>query len=113
MPDERKEIKSTTELDKFLSVDAVPEGKEIVFTIKKAWKEEVTHDGMHKKEMLTLDVEESHLILVVNNTSKKTLAKAWGTKLDSWIGKKIAVSKGNIKGKAAKIIRPFTGGQAK
>lgn len=74
----------------YIGAYALPEGQDLLVTIKKVVREIVTSAG-GKKEECTVCHLEGQKPLILNATNGKTIAKLYGPYIEDWAGKSIVL----------------------
>ena len=96
----------------YLGVQCLPEGKDIVLTIKKTDRKEVPNSSGKKEECTILYFEENVKPLVLNKTNCKTMEKLFKTPLiEQWYGGRIQIGSARVNAFGEMVdalrIRPF------
>lgn len=96
----------------YLGAHSLPEGKDLILTIREMKREEVTGENGKKDMCLIAYFHENVKPMVVNKTNCKTLEKLFKTPdIEQWINKAMQVGSArvNVKGEMvdALRIRPF------
>lgn len=97
---------------KWLGAYSLPDGKDIVLSIREMKREEVVGDAGNKEQCLIAYFHENVKPMVVNKTNCKTLEKLFKTPMiEEWSGKQIQVGTERVKAfgemKDSLRIRPF------
>lgn len=76
----------------WLGAYSLPDGKDIILTIKEMKRENVVGNNGKKENLLTAHFEENVKPMVVNKTNCKTMERLFKTPdIEQWIGKQIQV----------------------
>lgn len=74
----------------YLGAYSLPEGKDIVVTIKSIKKEKITGTGGKKEECTVCYFNDSDKPMILNKTNCKIISKVYGTPyMEEWVGLKI------------------------
>ena len=74
----------------FMGSYSLPDGKDVVLTIKETKKDKVANTTGKKEECFVVYFKESDKPMILNRTNCKTLEKIFKTPfIDEWIGKKV------------------------
>jgi len=83
---------------KYLGAYSLPDGKDIVGTIKKVVKEEVVGEQGAKQECIIIYFNEFEKGMVANRTNCKTIEKLYKTPyIEEWTGKKVQIGEEMVK----------------
>lgn len=97
---------------KWLGAYCLPDGKDIVLTIREMKREEVVGDSGNKEQCLIAYFHENSKPMIVNKTNCKTLEKLFKTPIiEEWSNKQIQVGAAQVKAFGSVVdalrIRPF------
>lgn len=98
---------------KWLGAYCLPDGKDVVLTIREMKREEVVGDSGNKEQCLIAYFHENSKPMIVNKTNCKTLEKLFKTPIiEEWSNKQIQVGAAQVKAFGSVVdalrIRPFT-----
>lgn len=97
---------------KWLGAYCLPDGKDIVLTIREMKREEVVGDSGNKEQCLIAYFHENSKPMIINKTNCKTLEKLFKTPIiEEWSNKQIQVGAAQVKAFGSVVdalrIRPF------
>lgn len=97
---------------KWLGAYCLPDGKDVVLTIREMKREEVVGDSGNKEQCLIAYFHENSKPMIVNKTNCKTLEKLFKTPIiEEWSNKQIQVGAAQVKAFGSVVdalrIRPF------
>lgn len=82
----------------YMGAYSLPEGKDVVVTIKELKKEMVTGPNNRKEECFVCYFTDSDKPMILNRTNCKTIEKLYGTAfIEDWPGKKIQLYAASVK----------------
>lgn len=97
---------------KWLGAYCLPDGKDVVLTIREMKREEVVGDSGNKEQCLIAYFHENSKPMIINKTNCKTLEKLFKTPIiEEWSNKQIQVGAAQVKAFGSVVdalrIRPF------
>lgn len=97
---------------KWLGAYCLPDGKDVVLTIREMKREEVVGDSGNKEQCLIAHFHENSKPMIINKTNCKTLEKLFKTPIiEEWSNKRIQVGAAQVKAFGSVVdalrIRPF------
>lgn len=98
---------------KWLGAYSLPDGKDIILTIREMKREEVVGENGSKDQCLIAYFHENSKPMVVNKTNCKTLEKLFKTPMiEEWTGKPVQIGVDRVKNRGEMVdalrVRPFT-----
>lgn len=97
---------------KWLGAYCLPDGKDVILTIREMKREEVVGDSGNKEQCLIAYFHENSKPMIINKTNCKTLEKLFKTPIiEEWSNKQIQVGAAQVKAFGSVVdalrIRPF------